>query len=139
MNAPLGLPLAASAHAGEVDHTMVLVHILMGVLFVGWILFFLFALYRFRRKNNPVADYKGVTSHTSSWLEGGVFIAEVILLVGFSVPLWANRVDKFPAESERDHERLLHRVQRLLSRQHRVLPPMIVERLDDVRESSSVW
>ena len=99
MNGPLGLPVAASAHAAEVDHTMVLVHILMAVLFVGWMGFFLFTLYRFRRKNHPVADYKGVTSHTSSWLEGGVFIAEVILLVGFSVPLWANRVDKFPAES----------------------------------------
>ena len=36
MNGPLGLPVAASAHAAEVDHTMVLVHILMAVLFVGW-------------------------------------------------------------------------------------------------------
>lgn len=100
MSAPLGLPVAASAHAAEVDHTMVLVHILMAVLFVGWMAFFLYTLYRFRRKNNPVADYTGVTSHTSSYLEVGVFVAEVILLVGFSVPLWANRVDKFPAESD---------------------------------------
>jgi len=100
MNGPLGLPVAASAHAAEVDHTMVLVHILMAVLFIGWMGFFLFTLYRFRRKRNPVADYKGVTSHTSTWLEGAVFLAEVILLVGFSVPLWAKRVDKFPAESE---------------------------------------
>jgi len=100
MNAPLGLPLAASAHAGEVDHTMVLVHILMAVLFVGWILFFLFALYRFRRKNNPVADYKGVTSHTSTYLEIGVAVVEAVLLIGFSVPLWAKRVAAFPPESE---------------------------------------
>ena len=49
MKGPIGLPLAASAHAGEVDDTMVIVHILMAVLFVGWILFFAFALYRFRR------------------------------------------------------------------------------------------
>ena len=34
MNGPLGLPVAASAHAGEVDHTMVLVHVLMAILFV---------------------------------------------------------------------------------------------------------
>ena len=100
MNGPLGLPLAASAHAAEVDHTMVLVHILMAVLFVGWILFFLFALYRFRRKNNPVADYRGVTSHTSSYLEVGVAIVEAVLLIGFSIPLWAKRVDAFPSESD---------------------------------------
>jgi len=100
MNAPLGLPVAASAHAGEVDHTMVLVHILMAVLFVGWGLFFLYALYRFRRGKSPVADYKGVTSHTSTYLEIGVALVEAVLLIGFSVPLWANRVDKFPPESE---------------------------------------
>jgi cytochrome c oxidase subunit 2 len=100
MNGPLGLPIAASAHAGEVDHTMVLVHVLMAVLFVGWILFFLYALYRFRRKNNPVADYKGVTSHTSTYLEIGVAIVEAVLLIGFSIPLWAKRVDAFPKESD---------------------------------------
>lgn len=100
MKGPIGLPLAASAHAGEVDDTMVIVHILMAVLFVGWILFFLFALYRFRRRNNPVADYKGVTSHTSTYLEIGVAVVEAVLLIGFSIPLWAKRVDAFPPESE---------------------------------------
>ena len=100
MKGPIGLPLAASAHAGEVDDTMVIVHILMAVLFVGWILFFLFALYRFRHKNNPVADYKGVTSHTSTYLEIGVAVVEAVLLIGFSIPLWAKRVDAFPPESE---------------------------------------
>ena len=100
MNGPLGLPVAASAHAAEVDHTMVLVHVLMAILFVGWIAFFLYALYRFRRSRNPVADYKGVTSHTSTYLEIGVAIAEAVLLIGFSFPLWANRVAEFPPESE---------------------------------------
>src|SRR5262245_8125944 len=100
MNGPLGLPVAASAHAGEVDHTIVLVHILMAVLFVGWMGFFLYTLWRYRRKSNPVADYTGVTSKSSTYLEAAVFVAEVILLVGFSVPLWAKRVDKFPAEKD---------------------------------------
>ena len=100
MNGPLGLPVAASAHAAEVDQTIVYIHILMAVLFVGWILFFIYALYRFRSKRNPVADYKGVTSHTSTYLEIGVAIIEAILLIGFSVPLWAKRVAAFPPESE---------------------------------------
>jgi len=94
----MGLPVAASAHAAEVDHTMVLVHILMAVLFVGWIAFFLFALFRFRKGRNPVADYAGVKSHTSTYLEVAVAIAEAVLLVGFSIPLWAKRVDAFPPE-----------------------------------------
>jgi heme/copper-type cytochrome/quinol oxidase subunit 2 len=45
----LGLPVAASAHAGEIDHTMVPRAHLMAVLFVGWIAFFFYALFRFRR------------------------------------------------------------------------------------------
>ena len=100
MNGPLGLPLAASAHAGEVDQTMVIVHVFMGVLFVGWLGFFLYALYRFRRQRNPVADYKGATGHTSTYLEIGVAVVEAVLLVGFSIPLWANRVAEFPPESD---------------------------------------
>jgi len=96
----MGLPLAASAHAGEVDHTMVLVHILMAVLFVGWILFFTYALYRFRRKRNPVADYRGVTSHSSTYLEIAVAVVEAVLLIGFSIPLWAKRVEAFPKEQD---------------------------------------
>jgi cytochrome c oxidase subunit 2 len=95
----MGLPVAASAHAAEVDHTMVLVHILMAVLFVGWIAFFLFVLYRFRAKRHPVADYAGVKSHTSTYIEIAVGVAEAVLLIGFSIPLWAKRVDQFPQES----------------------------------------
>lgn len=96
----MGLPVAASAHAAEVDHTMVIVHILMAVLFVGWIAFFFYALFRFRAGRNKVADYAGVKSHTSTYLEVAVAIAEAVLLVGFSIPLWAKRVDQFPPEAD---------------------------------------
>jgi cytochrome c oxidase subunit 2 len=96
----MGLPVAASAHAAEVDHTMVLVHILMAVLFIGWIAFFFYALFRFRAGRNKVADYAGVKSHSSTYLEVAVAIAEAVLLVGFSIPLWAQRVDAFPPETD---------------------------------------
>ena len=96
----LGLPHAASAHAAKVDETMAWVHILMAVLFVGWLAFFLYALVRFRRARNPVADYTGVTSKSSTYLEIAVAVAEAVLLLGFSIPLWADRVDEFPDPSE---------------------------------------
>ena len=47
-----------------------------------------------------MADYTGVKSHTSSYLEVGVAVVEAILLFGFSIPLWAARVDHMPPESE---------------------------------------
>jgi heme/copper-type cytochrome/quinol oxidase subunit 2 len=52
-------PVQASTHAAEVDHMTVLVHWLMLVLFVGWGLFFLFVLFRFRKSANPKASYTG--------------------------------------------------------------------------------
>jgi len=72
----------------------------MFALFVGWGGFFLYCLFRFHRSRNPVADYAGVRSHASSYLEIGVAIVEAVLLIGFSIPLWAARVDHLPSESE---------------------------------------
>lgn len=96
----LGLPVAASAHAGEIDQMIALVHWLMAVLFVGWGLFFIFVLMRFRRGTSPKADYTGAKGKLAKGLEIGVVIAEMVLLVGYAIPVWARRVDKFPAENE---------------------------------------
>jgi cytochrome c oxidase subunit II len=96
----LGMPALATTNGGQIDGLIGWTHIFMLVLFVGWGGFFLYALFRFRRSRNPVANYAGVRSHASSYLEIGVAVVEAILLVGFSIPLWAARVDRVPAESE---------------------------------------
>lgn len=94
----LGMPVAASAHAGDVDRLMVLVHWLMLVLFVGWGGFLVYVLVRFRRSAQPVAMHQGMRGAWSTWIEGGVLTAEIILLAFFSIPTWSARVDAFPSE-----------------------------------------
>ena len=96
----LGLPELASVHGADVDKFIIYVHYLMIVLFIGWGAYFLYALWRFRRSANPKADYKGVTSHASSYVELAVAGIEVVLLVGFAIPLWAKVADQFPSEGE---------------------------------------
>jgi cytochrome c oxidase subunit II len=96
----MGLPALAAAHGEQIDGLIGWTHVFMLVLFVGWGGFFTYCLIRFRRSRHPVADYAGVKSHTSSYLEVGVAVVEAILLVGFSIPLWAARVDHRPSESE---------------------------------------
>jgi len=96
----LGLPAVAASHGGEIDNMIGWIHIFMLVLFVGWGGFILYALVRFRKSRNPVADYRGVTSHNSTYLEVGVAVVEAVLLIGFAIPLWAARVDARPPESE---------------------------------------
>ena len=96
----LGLPAAASSHAGDIDQMLVLIHWLMLVLFVGWGLFFLFVLFRFRRSANPKASYTGAKGKFAKSTEIAVGIIEIALLLGYAIPAWATRVKQFPAESE---------------------------------------
>ncbi|MGB7220445.1 MAG: hypothetical protein WBD07_16725 [Vicinamibacterales bacterium] len=96
----LGLPVAASTHAGQIDTMIVLVHWLMLVLFVGWGTYFLFALVRFRRGANPKADYTGAKGSIAKGTEFAVMAVEMALLIIYAIPAWAARVQQFPAESE---------------------------------------
>jgi cytochrome c oxidase subunit 2 len=96
----LGLPVAASAHAAEVDHIVGLVHWLMLVLLVGWGLFFVYVLFRFRQGKQKRAIYHGVKGRWSTWVEGGVLAAEIVLLVFFSIPFWSTNVDALPSEHQ---------------------------------------
>jgi cytochrome c oxidase subunit 2 len=96
----LGLPVLASEHGRHVDDLIIYVHLLMLVLFVGWLGYFGYALFRFRKSRNPKADYVGVKSHASSYIEGAVALVELGLLGLFAVPFWAKAVDKLPKESD---------------------------------------
>jgi cytochrome c oxidase subunit II len=95
----LGLPELASKHGLEVDRLILYVHLLMGALFIGWLSYFLYAIFRFNKKSNPKADYHGVTSHASTWVEGAVAIVEAVLLIGFAVPLWARVAGDLPKDA----------------------------------------
>src|SRR5437763_16166492 len=96
----LNLPFLASEHGKHVDDLIVYVHALMGVLFVGWLAYFLYAIFRFRKSNHPKADYVGVKGHVSNYIEGGVALFEAILLIRFAVPLWATGVSQPTSEKD---------------------------------------
>ena len=95
-NTLLGLPPVASEHGRHVDDLIIYMHWLMAALFVGWLLYFAYTLIRFRRGRNPKADYVGVRSHASSYLDVAVAAVEGGLLIFLAVPLWTKAVDKFP-------------------------------------------
>ncbi|MGH2567899.1 MAG: cytochrome c oxidase subunit II, partial [Bacteroidota bacterium] len=96
----LGLPVDASAHGPALDDLTAIVHWIMLILFIGWGVYFLYVLVRFRSSKNPAANYHGTKSKISTYGEVGVAVVEVILIVGFAVPLWSQRVDAFPPERE---------------------------------------
>jgi cytochrome c oxidase subunit II len=96
----LSLPELASTHGADVDKLIIYIHYLMIALFVGWLAYFAYALYRFYNKRNPKADYVGVKSHASNYIEVTVAVVEGIILLGLAVPYWARAVDGFPPEKE---------------------------------------
>jgi cytochrome c oxidase subunit 2 len=97
----LGLPINASAEGGGIDVLIGWMHLLMAVLFVGWILLFIYMLVRFRKSAHPRADHEGVKSHASSYVEVVVAVLELILLVTLSIPFWSKKVSAFPTEADK--------------------------------------
>ena len=68
----LEIPVAASAHAGEIDRMTILTHWLMAILFVGWGAFFVYHADSLPAGAHPKADYQGVKSHLASYIEWAV-------------------------------------------------------------------
>ena len=95
-----GLPISISSNGPAIDEVIVLMHWLMLLLFVGWGSFFIISLVKFRKSKNPQANYVGVKSHISTVFEVAVALIEIILLIGFSFPIWANRVNDVPTSNE---------------------------------------
>ncbi len=94
----LHLPVLASENGKPVDELIIYIHWLMILLFVGWFCYFIYCLWRFRASKNPKADHIGARSHASSWIELVVAGIEVVILVGFAIPMWtrANDVTRLP-------------------------------------------
>ena len=86
----LGFPINASEHGLIIDHMNGWIHWLMLILFIGWGIFFIYTLYKFGLNNkNEMADYEGVKSHYSTYVEYGVILFEVFLLIAFAMPVWS--------------------------------------------------
>ena len=102
-----GLPVGISSVSGRIDEIIVIVHYLMLVLFIGWGIFFIVSLVKFRASKNKKANYKGVESHYSSVLEATVAVIEIVILFGFAFPIWAERVNDVPDTRDAETVRVI--------------------------------
>jgi cytochrome c oxidase subunit 2 len=94
-------PPLLSEHGGQIDQLIDFVHWFMLLLFVPWLIFFLYCLVRYRKNRNSTALYAPIKAKISKYAEVGVAIIEVILLVGFSAPVWAEYKNSPPAADKR--------------------------------------
>lgn len=96
----LPLPPDWSAHGQQIDDLIGVIHWFMLVLFVFWMGYFVVALARFRSGRRPQALYAGTKAPWSKYMEVGVILVEVVLLVGFAFPIWSEWVEGLPQEDE---------------------------------------
>lgn len=98
INKLLGMQENASVHGAQIDLMLELLHWFVVVLFIGWTIFFLYTLLRFRASRNSRADYHGVKGHTYSYIEVVVVFVDALFLLVLAIPLWAMRASpsKFP-------------------------------------------
>jgi len=95
------LPQDLSTHGATIDGLIVFTHWFMAALFVGWGIFFVYCLVRFRRRTGQAACYEQIKAKPSKAIEVLVVIVEAVLLVGFSIPAWAAYRDDPPPADER--------------------------------------
>ena len=103
----LGLPINAASHGLMIDNMISWVHWVMLILFVGWGIYLIFTVIKFSAKLNPKADYYGVQSHFSRFIEYGVIIVEAFLLIGLSIPLYAQLKTTLPNDNDVHHIRVV--------------------------------
>ncbi len=94
------LPLNASANNAGIDQLINIVHVFMAVLFVGWGVYLVYVLIRFRARPGHKAYAVHKHFRLPTWLEVGVAIIEVVLLVFLSSPIWYRVKKEFPAEKD---------------------------------------
>ncbi len=83
------LPPNVSVNGAEIDYLIIIIHWFMLALFVGWSIFIVYCLLRFRQRSGHVAVYAPIKARFSTWLEGGVAVAEGVVLIALAMPAWA--------------------------------------------------
>ena len=100
-NYGLWSPPMVSMHGDGIDSLITTVHWFMLVLFIPWSIFFVYCLVRFRQRAGHKASYAMPKAKISKYSEIAVVLVEIVLLVGFSIPAWAEYRAQPPAEEDR--------------------------------------
>jgi len=94
-------PPMVSVNGDKVDVLVSTVHWFMLLLFIPWAIFFVYCLIRFRKRAGHKASYVMPKAKVSKYAEIAVVLVEIVLLVGFSMPAWAEYRTKPPAKDKR--------------------------------------
>ncbi|MBI4432900.1 MAG: cytochrome c oxidase subunit II [Candidatus Omnitrophica bacterium] len=95
-----GLPIDISTHGYGIDRIIHIMHAAMALLFIGWFVFLIYVLFRFRARKHPVAIHDVKHFKFPTIVEVGVAVFEAILLAAFSFPIWVHLHDQLPSKEK---------------------------------------
>src|SRR5205085_1969173 len=101
------LPPDVSVHGAKIDQLMAVLHWFMLLLFVGWGIFFVWCLIRFRARQGHAATYAPVQAIATKYIEGFVVVVDVFLPFALSTPVWLAYKNNMPDEKKALHVRLV--------------------------------
>lgn len=82
------LPADFSTHGATIDALINFLHWFMLALFIGWGIFMIYCIVKFRRTPGGRALYHPIKAKLSKYIEIVVVGIEVVLLFALSIPLW---------------------------------------------------
>lgn len=91
-----GLPIDISTYGAEVDRLINIMHVIMVALFIGWGIFLLLVLFKFRARPGHKAVHHTKHFKAPTYIEILVAATEILLLAAFSTPLWQQYKRGFP-------------------------------------------
>jgi cytochrome c oxidase subunit II len=94
------LPMDVSTHGAQIDQLISIIHWFMLLLFVGWGSFFVYCLIKYRARPGHTATYNPSKAFVTKWIEAAVIVFEVVVLFGFSTPVWFRYKNHPPAEKD---------------------------------------
>lgn len=95
-----GLPVQASSYASKIDHSLMILHGAMFLIFGLWLIYFIYCLIRYRRGKNGAALYTHKTSVASYTPDIVILAFEIWLIFIIGVPIWAYIREKLPPPKE---------------------------------------
>ncbi len=98
-----GLPPAVyseNTYGRQVDSLIIIIHWFMAPLFGGWAIYFVYCLVKFRARPGHTATHEMVKAKVTKYVEVGVAIFEVVLLVFLAIPVWGSVKTDFPEDAE---------------------------------------
>jgi cytochrome c oxidase subunit 2 len=101
------LPPDVSVHGAKIDNLISVLHWFMALLFIGWGIFFIYCLVKFRARPGHTASYTPVKAIATKYIEAFVVVVEVFLLFGLSTPVWLAYKNNVPDASKALHIRLV--------------------------------